>query len=185
MTAGMLILASVAVASAQSLADVARQEEERRKAVGTTGKVYTNEQLQPAPPPSGALVSTPATVQPAPTAPPAGAPAGEAGKPGEPAPGSADVPKTEDEWRKRIAAEREALSRAQVFAVALQNRIDALATDFVNRDDPAQRSAVADDRQKALTELDRVKREIQQHEKAIATIQEQARRAGVPAGWVR
>jgi hypothetical protein len=48
-----------------------------------------------------------------------------------------------------------------------------------------QRDAVAADRQKALAELERVKKEIADHQKAIVTIQEEARRAGVPAGWVR
>ena len=41
------------------------------------------------------------------------------------------------------------------------------------------------DRQKALTELDRVKKEIQQHTKALADLQEEARKAGVPPGWLR
>ena len=92
---------------------------------------------------------------------------------------------TEDAWRKRITAARDALSRAQVFAEALQSRINALSTDFVNRDDPAQRNAIAGERQKALAELDRVKQEIVDHQKAITAIQDEARRAGVPAGWVR
>ena len=78
-----------------------------------------------------------------------------------------------------------ALERAKTFAEALQSRINALNTDFVNRDDPAQRNVVAADRNKALAEMDRVKKEIEQHTKAIAGIQEEARRAGVPAGWVR
>jgi ATP-dependent exoDNAse (exonuclease V) alpha subunit len=77
------------------------------------------------------------------------------------------------------------LSRAQVFGEALQSRINALTTDFVNRDDPSQRNAIAAERQKALAELDRVKQEIVDHQKAISTIQDEARRAGVPAGWVR
>jgi hypothetical protein len=92
---------------------------------------------------------------------------------------------TEDAWPKRVTAARDALSRAQVFAEALQSRINALTTDFANRDDPAQRNAIAAERQKALAELDRVKQEIVDHQKAISAIQDDARRAGVPAGWVR
>jgi ATP-dependent exoDNAse (exonuclease V) alpha subunit len=84
-----------------------------------------------------------------------------------------------------VATERDALSRAQIFAEALQSRINVLSADFVNRDDPAQRDVVAAERQKALAELDRVKQEIQQHQKAMTTIQDEARRAGVPAGWTR
>jgi hypothetical protein len=72
-----------------------------------------------------------------------------------------------------------------MFAEALQSRINALSTDFVNRDDPVQRDLIAAERQKALIELDRVRRELQDQQKAIAAIQEDARKAGVPAGWVR
>jgi hypothetical protein len=88
-------------------------------------------------------------------------------------------------WRQRIQAERDALQRAETFAEALQSRINALSTDFTARDDPAQRATIATDRQKALAELDRVQQEILQHTKAIAGIQEEARRAGVPPGWLR
>ena len=37
----------------------------------------------------------------------------------------------------------------------------------------------------ALAELERVTREIQQHTKAIADLQEEGRKAGAPAGWLR
>jgi hypothetical protein len=173
-----LMLVGAATASAQSLADIARQEEARRKAVSGSGKVYTNEALQPEPPPSPGSVP-PAT--PAPAAPPAAA---DGNKPAAPATPGAGT-KTETEWKKRIADERDALSRAQIFAEALQSRINVLSADFVNVDDPARRDVVAADRQKALSELDRVKTEIQAHQKAITDIQTEARKAGVPAGWVR
>jgi hypothetical protein len=176
-----LILVAAATASAQSLADVARQEEARRKAVTGAGKVYTNEALQPEPPPSPG--SVPAAT-PAPAAPAAPAAAADGAKPADPAAPGATA-KTEAEWRKRIADERDALSRAQVFAEALQSRINVLSADFVNVDDPAKREVVAADRQKALAELDRVKAEILAHQKKITDIQTEARKAGVPAGWVR
>ena len=57
--------------------------------------------------------------------------------------------------------------------------------DFAGRDDPAQRAQIGSDREKALAELDRVKKEIQDNTKAIADIQEEGRKAGVPAGWLR
>jgi hypothetical protein len=44
---------------------------------------------------------------------------------------------------------------------------------------------VADDRQKALAELERLTTDIDNNKKAIADIEEDARRAGVPAGWIR
>jgi len=36
-----------------------------------------------------------------------------------------------------------------------------------------------------LAELDRLKKEIAERNKAITAIQEEARRAGAPSGWVR
>ena len=168
---------------AQALGDVAKQEAERRKTVGTPGKVYTNDSLRSEPPPSAAPAGPKSAAPPAPAAPGGQPTTGEAS--GTTTPAAEPAPTTEDGWRTRITAARDALSRAQIFSEALQSRINALNTDFVNRDDPAQRDAIAAERQKAMSELDRVKREIADHQKAITTIQDEARRAGVPAGWVR
>ncbi|MDA1260821.1 MAG: hypothetical protein O3A20_09395, partial [Planctomycetota bacterium] len=181
-------LVCAAAASAQSLADVARQEEARRKTIRTSGKVYTNDALRPEPASAGPVAeAAPAPSVPAgePPTPSAGAPAAETPTPTDPAAALGEAPRTEADWRKRVTDERDALSRAEIFADALQSRINVLSADFVNRDDPAQRGVVAADRQKALTELDRVKQEIEQHQKTMTAIQEEARRAGVPAGWVR
>jgi hypothetical protein len=97
----------------------------------------------------------------------------------------AERKKEEAAWRERIKNEREALDRAKSFADALQVKINSLNTDFVNRDDPVQRAAIAAQRDKSLAEMDRLKKEIADRTKAMTAIQEDARRAGVPAGWVR
>jgi len=68
---------------------------------------------------------------------------------------------------------------------SLQSRINALTTDFVNRDDPAQRAKIEGDRKAALAELERVKQELNDQQKAITAIEDEARRAGVPVGWLR
>ena len=67
----------------------------------------------------------------------------------------------------------------------MQSRINALTADFTARDDPAQRAAIAGDRQKALDELARLKKAIVDGKKAIADLEEEARRASVPPGWLR
>ena len=67
----------------------------------------------------------------------------------------------------------------------MQSRINALTTDFVNRDDPAQRAGLERDRQKAVGELSRLKQQVEDGRKAIADLEEEARRAGVPPGWLR
>ena len=183
-------LTGVLTASAQSVAEIARREAARRKTVAKPATVVTNDRLRPAP----AGVPPITNPEPAPTA-PAGAQAtpapqtspGTAGAPptAVPPPNPDEDPKAAQYWQKRIATARDGLSRAQTFAEALQSRINALSTDFVNRDDPAQRGVIASDRDKALAELERVKGEIQEYQKSIAAIQEEGRRAGVPAGWLR
>jgi len=80
---------------------------------------------------------------------------------------------------------REAAQRNRVLADALQSRINALSADFTARDDPSQRAVIARDRDRALVELGRLKTQIQDQDKAIADAMEEARRAGVPAGWLR
>jgi len=80
---------------------------------------------------------------------------------------------------------RVALERDTGYADAMQTRINALTTDFTNRDDPSQRSAIERDRQKALSELDRLRKQIEDDKKAISELEEEARRAGVPPGWLR
>jgi hypothetical protein len=184
LTALLITIGVAASASAQSLADVARKEAARRAAITSHGKVYTNESLASAPAPAApAVPAAPAAAAPKPEA-SKDASTADASKPDD-GKGAADTKPDEASWRKRIADERDALNRSHIFADALQSRINALTTDFTNRDDPVQRQQISDDRQKALAELDRVTKEIEQHTKAIADIQEEARKAGVPPGWVR
>jgi hypothetical protein len=172
--AALVFVVVASVASAQSLGDVAKKEEQRRKTVKSSGKVYTNDQLKADPTPSVPATSATGTTP----APAASTPA--------PAPSDDSTDKGDEKtWRKRIADARDALQRSQAFADALQSQLNALTTDFVNRDDPIQRQQIANKRDAALAELERVKKEVAAQNKAITDIQEQARRAGVPAGWVR
>lgn len=176
LSAIFLIGAMAATSSAQSLGDLAKQEEARRKAIKTPGKVLTNDTIRSVPAPSA--VTPPASASTSSKDSDAAADKKTA-KPG-------DEPKaTEATWKARMQGARESLQRSQSFAEALQSRINGLTADFTARDDPAQRAAVGTERQKALAELVRVKDDIVKQTKAIADIQEEARKAGVPAGWVR
>jgi hypothetical protein len=166
------------VATAQSLGEVARQEEARRKAVKSSGKVYTNDSLRPEPAPA---LPPPAATAAAPASPDNPTQAGAV----EDAKDVQDPKKTENYWKQRLAAERDALSRAQIFAESLQSRINALTADFTARDDPAQRSQIGVDRQRALAELDRVRKEIDDYTKGISDIQEEGRKAGAISAWLR
>jgi hypothetical protein len=170
------------IVSAQTLGDIAKKEDTRRKEVKTPGKVYTNESLRPEP---GSTATSPVT-QAVGTAPTQQVPPSPSGvQQPKDADKAGDTKKDEAYWKDRITQERSALDRAKTFAEALQSRINALATDFAARSDPAQRAQIGGDRQKAVAELERVQKEIEDHTKAIAGIEEEARKAGIPAGWVR
>ena len=166
---------------AQTLAEVAKKQEDRRKDAKTAPKAYTNKDLSEVP-------STPAVQSSVPAAGPASAAPAvqtDATAPVEStAPAQSDV-KDRVYWSKRIQQARAQLERDRVLADALQTRVNSLNTDFVNRDDPAQRAKVAADRDRAMQELDRLKKAVAADEKAIPAIEEEARRASVPPGWLR
>jgi hypothetical protein len=153
---------------AQSLADLARQEQARRQQV-TPGKSYTNKDLKKEPPltvvPSSADAITSVDVPPVDRA-------------------NVDTD-TEEMWRTRMTRLREQHERDTVIAEALESRINALTTDAVNRDDPAERRVLEAARTRALVELDRTRILVDEGVKAIESLEEEARRAGVPAGWLR
>jgi hypothetical protein len=178
----LLGLIAQAAAAGQGLAGVAKKEEERRKTT-PSGKVYTNGDLKSditstPPGPANASPTAPESAQTPPTQVPS------VNLPGGNVEPEAPV-KDEAFWRARIGAARSALERSRIFADALQSRLNALATDIVNRHDPAQRSQLELERQRALAELERVKKEMSDQTKAIADIEEDARKAGVPPGWLR
>ena len=176
----LLLWVTSAVLPAQqttTLGEVARREEERRKKISVPSKVYTNKDL---PKPGAAPAPSPATPG-SPGAPPAAQTPAETQKPEEPK----GEEKDEAWWRKRITAVRNDLQRNELAAEAFQSRVNALTADFTARDDPYQRAQISIDRQKALNELERVKSEILRLRQAIAAIEDEARVAGVPPGWLR
>jgi hypothetical protein len=196
LTAVVLFGGFVAV-SAQTLAGVAEQEEARRKAIDKPARVYTNADLKGANP-----LAAPATTTP-PSAAPTDDKAGPAGKPeaaatpaatpptrdttpagGDEAP-APSTPRDEAWWRARMVKLQEDTERTKTYIDALQSRINALTTDFVNRDDPYQRAVIESDRLKAIAELERLKTVLEQQNKAVVDLQEEARRASVPPGWLR
>jgi hypothetical protein len=183
-------LVSVLPVHAQSpLADAARREAARRKAVSATSiPMYTGEDLSRLPPRMAPPMPKPATTEVI-TLGPAGsqtaaAQTGAAAPAGQPA-AAAPGPRDEKYWRDRIGAVRTNLARAEIFAESLQSRINSLSADIVNRDDPAQRQKLMEQRQAALDEFDRVKKEIVGFLQQLADIEDEARRLNVPAGWVR
>jgi hypothetical protein len=187
--AGFVLVAAGLIAwpaSAQSLADVAKKEADRRKSVPEPAKVYTNKDLSPVP--AGSPPPPPAADGSAKTA-----DADKDKKADDKADDKAETaektakPPVKDQayWSGRLKALQDKLARDKDYADAMQTRINALTTDFVNRDDPAQRSVIEQNRLKSIDELARLKKSVQDTQKAIDDLLEEARRAGVPPGWLR
>ncbi|HKY22281.1 MAG TPA: hypothetical protein VJM31_13795 [Vicinamibacterales bacterium] len=172
---------------AQSLADVARAEEARRKATkAPPAKVYTNGDLKPGvEPPAPPVTPAPTAAKPAAQAPSGDVKAGDAkaadAKKGE----AAAATKDEKYWRDRLSAARTTLQRSKAFLDAMQSQINGLYTEFVNVSDPAKRAVVEKKRLAAIAEQDRLKADIEAQTKAITAIEDEARREGVPSGWLR
>jgi hypothetical protein len=168
----------------QSLGDVSRKEEARRKDVKQPSKVYTNKDLGGvvvgSEPPPSADPSNPSTVS---TTAERDNEKDKTAKGTDQ--GAGGEKKDQAYWSGRMKGLTEQLQHDETFAEALQSRINGLTADFSARDDPAQRAVIGKDRQKALDELARLKKAIDSDKKAVADLEEEARRAGVPPGWLR
>ena len=175
----VLLAAWASPAAGQSLAAVARKEEARRKQVKQPSRVITNKDLRPVDGARPPVAQPPAAPAPAPDTAAPGAPGDK------PADESAQREQDEQAWRQKMADARVALERSQMYADALQSKINSLWADFTARDDPAQRAQLELERKRALAEQERVKGEIETQKKAIADLEEEARKAGVPPGWIR
>ncbi len=175
--------------SGQTLADVARQEEARRKAIKKPSKLYTNASLRPAAVTDAVPAGTPPAMapadKPAPAIPAAGGAANAPGAAGADTPSTTGGLKDEAYWRRRIGDARAQRDRNAVYLESLESRINGLWADFTARDDPAQRAVIAQNRQRALDERDRLSKDQLALEKRIKDIEEEARRANVPPGWLR
>ena len=180
LTVLMAVCGGVSSAFAQgnpTLGEVALREAARRKALKAAGKVLSNADLPKAvakPAAEGAAAGAPGTVKP------------ESDEEKQKAAEKAkENERDEAWWKQRMSALREELRRNEMFAVALQTRISSLTNDFSTVDDPYQRARIAEDRQKAMAEMDRVKGDIETQKKKIEEAEEEARQQGVPPGWVR
>ena len=177
------LTATVLRAQTPSLGDVAKKEAERRKAQQPAAKVYTNKDLP-------ASAQKPATPAPSDTQgtivdPVAAATEQKPEGAKEEKPEEKKEEKDEAWWKARITQAREELRRNEIFSDALQTRINSLSRDYVNRDNPAQRAKIGQDRADALNEMARVKADIDRGKKQIEEIEEEARKLNVPPGWLR
>jgi len=169
-------LCIVAPSAEQSLADVARNAEAARNASAgrPRAKVYTNKDLSAVdhvPPAATTPKSSPAAPEAAPPAPSDGQ-------------GSPDK-KSEAYWRDRMRPLRERLENARALAEDTKRRAESLMRAA---DRCFMIGVVCADYTESLrlTEEHKVLlADVASAERDVAALEEEARRAGVPPGWLR
>ncbi len=174
----------VRVAAAQSLADVARSEAERRDAVNERGWVYNNFNIRPAPPrqaeepepppesPSNDVADAEAVAEP-----PAAETSFERLEPG------AGDKRTEEQWRAQAVSLDDRIARLRTSQSGLKNRLGELRrlSEGLSEKDTA---AVGRESLRVGTALAKVERDLSSLERAWAGFAEDARRANVPSSWL-
>lgn len=185
MPAVLVFLASWLASPPTGLADVANREAFRRLATQKSQASLTNLGLpmEEVPPAAVSLNSS--------DAPPAGDAAAKAAdasaKPGDAAAPGAKPAAAKDEswWRTRMTELRAAADKDQLAANELQARINRLQADSVNLDDPLKQTKARIDLVASLELLDKMKAQVDADRRAIADLQEEARRQNIPPGWIR
>jgi len=171
------VFALSAAAYGQSLADVARQEEERRKALNTpTSRVYTNRDLSEAPP-SAATAAKPDAVD-------AKKEAVKTGT-GDATAATAEAPKAEankyrDEkhWRDRALSYRTRLTKLRADVEAIQARVESLRAG-------GQTPGLLADLRLAEQDLTRFKNQLASIQKEWSQIEQKAREDKIPGTWLQ
>jgi hypothetical protein len=187
---------------AQSLAEVAARDKERRARAGSpAAPAYTDTDLHASPSPSPSPTPTPAAPAgagprakgwKAPASPsPAPAPRGTA-TPAPPSPEGPDRVQQEEaaleaRWRAIARERRETLAKAEALMAALQERIDALRNDLspVNLGDPNREQNRQAAITRALAEMEAAQAARAAARQAVEDLEGDVRRAGGQPGWVR
>ena len=169
-------------ASAQSLADIARLEAERRNQQ-IEGKSYTNEDLDAVPPPETQTAIPPAATHAPVAPPPVTKPSGVVIQE-DPTKGTLDIstpgaPSTRDEkyWRKRSRDMRENLARVRANIASNERRLAVL-------DDSPQTPAVTRERQAVVTALKELRSEETMRNQDMAQLKTFAAGQKVPPAWL-
>jgi hypothetical protein len=178
---GLCVLAGSGMASAQTLADLAKKTQTQKKQTKRPARVYTNADV-PVTAPATAATATEVSATPK---------EGEAATE-DPNAKPAELSKTsvnaadESAWRGKISSAREALSRAKEQLEGMRTRVMHLQTaKALGNNDVNQQAAVAAQQGAALQEFDRLRADVEKYQKALADVEAEARAANVPAGWLR
>ncbi len=207
--AAILTLLATTLA-AQDLAAAAERERERRRKLGQKAQTYTDDDIprqkpgakaSPSPPPEGSSSSVPRRL----LGPGATGGSEEPSRPSEPQAGGCEgsdcgeAPdagggnaKTEEYWRQRTAALRQAVTDAEANVKRIETQIaglrqgqsQPLPSDGLSQTPP--NPLLAPPGAAALQqELEKAREELARAEQALQGLDEEGRKAGVPPGWIR
>ena len=170
-TLGLAVVFSLfaGAASSQSLAELAKKEKERRKKIGSgeSAHVITDRELKSS---YGGFPIPPEETPPEGES--AEAPAGGAQAPAEEE--QPDESKTREFWQKRVQEVKEKIQK-------LETELNSPEMNWGG----GMRSDVNPLGQQNLERRQRLESDLAAARSQLSSIQEEARRAGVPAGWVR
>jgi hypothetical protein len=177
--AGIAVAAKHQDASQQTgdpVADAARKAREQKKNAAQPKKVFTNDDVAPAPPPAPpATASTEAKEGDA-----------NAAKKGDAAADAKAPDNSEAGWRKRFADQRAKISQAEQELDVLQREAQKLQTQYYS--DP-QKALAEQYTRKDITDQDAKiqakKDEIAKLKQGLSDLEDQLRAAGGDSGWAR
>ena len=202
--AAMMVSALAGPVLAQSLAEVAARDQERRSRQGSrSAPAYTDADLRasPAPSPSSSPSPSPISRQPAsprpkgwkaPSASPS--PASSGPRAASPAPTPEPPDRSAEEraalevlWRAVARERREALARAEAQVAELEARITDLRNDLrpTGLGDPNRQQTREAEIGQAQRQLETARVALAAARKAVDDLEDDARRAGALPGWVR
>jgi hypothetical protein len=186
MLSAAIFIAIVSIGYAQSLADIAEKEKQRREEITETPEAITNDEI---PKFTGGSVSTatPVEVQSAETDSQKSEEdtetAGQEKKidPDEPVD---FMGRPESYWRETMAAAHKKLKDLENEANVLTLRMNDLQTQFYNVDDGFRREAVQKEIQKTYYEQDLNKENLTKAKEELEDLEKEARKSGALPGWI-
>lgn len=189
----LMAILFVGTAFSQSLADLARQERQKKGREAKSPRLFTNEDIPGTPSSPAPAASAPAkTGQ---TKPPEGS--SEAGKTtaiadkttdGKEAakPSEQDIAALEKEYRERFAKLRDAVAVEEKKLDVMQRELNLMQTQYYSDPNVALREQTFRGQINQRTqEIDQQKAAVEKAKLAIVNLEEELRKKGLPAGWSR
>ena len=161
------------------VADAARKAREEKKNAPKPKKVFTDDDIAPRPqtPPAGA--------QQAPAAGEAGQEGGAEGAGGAQG-AAAKQPNSEEAWRKRFAAQRARIAKAEEELDVLQREMDKSQVQYYPDPQKALNEQLTrKDINTKAAKIDQKKQQIEQLKQELSGMEDELRKSGGDPGWAR